>query len=257
MRMTDALIDCFLVGRRTFVRRPIFCHNALEMQHYWNNLKMDVEAKRLLLLGEKHGADINPDIIGMFVSKLGFNTLAIEIEPKWQKTIDTLRKYEASQVFRLIATEPWIFKSGVISLKHLILFKNFLRLNNNKIITIGVQNKNWNLGDKLTTRYLTKLIKKGDKTLVIMGNLHTRKSTFKTQSEKFIPLGYHLRDSSIAVRIRYGQGTIFNFRKMMVQDMEASKLIKKSDRGLIKSASKYFDYDYIITKKVKPLIRKI
>lgn len=101
---------------------------------YWQDLKEGFENKKLLLLGEKHGASVNTEIISSFVSRLGINTIAIEIDPKWQNVINKLRTHKAESVLRLIATERWMLDSRVISLKHFNLFKKFL--NNKKIVSL-------------------------------------------------------------------------------------------------------------------------
>lgn len=116
-----------------------------------------------------------------------------------------------------------------------------------------MQHKNWNLGDKLTAKYVKDSLKRDSRTLVVMGNLYVRKYAFTLERKKFIPAGSYLRNNGIAVHIRYPIGLIFNFKEIIVNDNEAKKLLKETDKSLIKSHSRYFDYDYIVSKKVRPL----
>jgi hypothetical protein len=220
---------------------------------YWGKIKADFDEKRLLLLGEKHGSNLNPEIIKIFVEKLGVEIIMLELETKWQKTLNLLPKRSNQEILDLFKVEGWILESGLISFAHFDLFREYIK-EGKKIVAFKIEGSDWNKAEKLTTDFIEKFSKnKQKKIMVVTGNLHARKRPFKLASKEYRPLGWYLASRSISVRIRYSSGLIYNFGKKSVNDKNGSKLLPESEEGLISPRSVYFDYDYILSQTSKPL----
>lgn len=198
-----------------------------------------------MLLGETHGALVNPKIIEMFVKKLEINIVIIELEKKWNVFFPLLIKNE-NQFLQFIQKEKWICESGVIGKEHIILFQKLMQ-HGIKILPIKIENKNWNVAEQKTVKYITSILKKypNKNVLGVIGKLHARKKPFSLKENgkkrKYIPLGSILHNASIHVRIRYQKGTIYNFGSMTIKDDGV-----KNREGLFVSRSPFFDYDFCI-----------
>ena len=87
------------------------------------------------------------------------------------------------------------------------------------------------------------------KVLLVVGNLHARKKSFKIDGKIHTPIGSLLAQTSLSVKIRYGSGSLYNFRSLKVHDKYVIKRQNQNSKlGLQKSRSKYFDYDYLISE---------
>ena len=220
-------------------------------------LKESLTHKRLILLGEIHGAEVNTKIIARLVSELKIRIIMLELEKKWSSSLSTLKKKKYISLIDLFKKEQWIFESGLLGKKHLILFRRFL-LNGKEIIPVKTENKIWNNAEKLTANNVDKILKNTAGTaILIMGNLHTRKKTFfmkeKGKKKKYIPLGSYLNSRAVSVCIRYGKGEAFNFRPIILKDKEAYN--SGTALGILrKSRSKFYDFDYLV-KSTKPISR--
>jgi len=220
---------------------------------YWGKIKDNFDNKYLLLLGEKHGSDLNPEVIKVFVERLGVEILMLELETKWQRVLDLLPSHSNQEIYDLFGKESWLLESGLFSFAHFDLFRKYLS-EGKKIIAFKIENSNWNRAEKLTADFVEKFLeRKRKKTMVVMGNLHARKNSFKLAGKEYKPLGWHLKNCSISVRIRYSSGLIYNFGEKSVKEkIYPSHLPKKGDK-LVSSNSRYFDFDYILSKESKPL----
>lgn len=218
------------------------------MTNYWEQLTRQVQKRNIILLGEMHGADINTKIIDTFVRQLKTHTIMIEVESKWQKIFPLLVN-NPKEFIKQLSKEHWITKSGLMGKEHIHLFRKYLK-KNKKIVPIKIENRNWNKAEKQTAEAILNYIKKNPKEktiLIIVGNLHARKKPFflneKNRKRKFIPLGFLLKKNATTVKIRYGQGEIYNFKNISIKDRGALKYKKIV---LQPSFSKYFDWDYIV-----------
>lgn len=221
---------------------------------YWKKLEEELKTKRLILLGETHGTDANIKAAFQFVSKLSPDILALELEPKWNKIIKKIEKDSPAEILNLFDKESWILQAGVMNLEHIKFIKEFLKNKKRTVTFFAVQNPNWNRTEKASAVILKKAARKGC-VLAIMGSLHARKLPFIHKKTKMIPIGSRLQKEAVSVRIRYVKGKAFNFGEVILQDKKAASLFSKTDQGLIKSTSKYFDYDYIIKDLAMPLWR--
>lgn len=225
---------------------------------YWGLLENQLRrAKRLLLLGEMHGAEANPKVIDAFVRRLKIQVVMIELETKWREIFPLLAHGRAKEFAKRLRREEWLCRSGVIGQRHVRLFRQYLR-EGKRIIPVKIEHPDWNVAERKTAKTIRQLLKKypREKVLVVMGNLHTRKKPFtlyeKKHRKRLVPLGALLNRDIISVRIRYGRGRIYNFRFLSLRDPYALRHCRNKGGGLTRSRSRYFDYDYIISK-TKPL----
>jgi len=228
---------------------------------FWDKIKSQIKSKRhIIFLGETHGAKINPVIIDEFVNKLKIDVILVELEPKWKKSFLYLEKGQKEKFIKSFKGEDWIFQSGIIGDQHIKLFSKYLK-EGKKIIPIKIENKNWNVSESKTSKNIKDIFKSNpDKNiLLIMGKLHARKKTFKFnfngETKRLIPVGFNIAKDSINIQIRFGNGEIYNFGKIKVNDKFALKYSQKNNKGLIKSNSQYFDYDFVVsnTKAINPI----
>src|SRR5471032_1759300 len=92
----------------------------------WKNLQNILNTKkRLIILGEVHGAGINTSVINDFVEHMKIKVIMIELEVKWQK-IFRLLKHKPSQFINAINKENWIRESGLIGKEHILLYKKYM-----------------------------------------------------------------------------------------------------------------------------------
>jgi len=88
--------------------------------------------------------------------------------------------------------------------------------------------------------------------LVVLGRLHARKGEFRINNEKFIPIASHFKQKAISINMRYGIGTIYNFKEKRINDPYAKKITSKKESFFLrKSKSIYFDYDLFLRKSKK------
>lgn len=228
------------------------------MKHSSKNKNIESINKKLvkkpfILLGEIHGASINSNVIYWIIKKFNILDLFIELEGRLKKRIINSNK-NPNELYSKFKKDSWIFESGVIDEKKIKLFRK-LNKNGIRINLSRIEIKDWNTSEKATASKILKQ-KKINRGLIIFGALHSRKRIFYSKSEKnrkFIPLGFLLRNYSISIRIRYADGEIYNFGTKKISDRKAQKIVKSEKKRpvIIKSQSKYFDYDLIVSKTNK------
>ncbi|PIR87985.1 MAG: hypothetical protein COU10_01605 [Candidatus Harrisonbacteria bacterium CG10_big_fil_rev_8_21_14_0_10_45_28] len=217
---------------------------------YWEELKrLIARDNSLIMLGEKHGAEVNPRIIDKFVKELKIDDIFIELNSRYEKTVDLLKYGQFEKFSKELGLSQWILPSGLLGMSHLKIFQKFLRADI-KIHPVKVESENWNTAEIKTSKKIEIILKK-DKTrlgLLVMGNLHARKKSFRLEKKLYKPVGFLLAENIISVQIRYAAGAIYNFRKIGLKDAGAARMVAQGEIGLIPSKSIYFDYDYIVTK---------
>lgn len=222
--------------------------------------KKHLAGKKLIILGEMHGAEANPKVIDAFVKAFDIRNILIEVENRYKKLFMLLKRREFKKFFRLLGKDSWIFEAGVIGASHIELFQKYLH-KELRIIPIKVESKDWNTAEAKTARNIEKVlsgIKDNNPVLLVVGHLHARKIPFRLDGKLYKPIGSLLNKKSLSVQIRYGEGEIFNFRKMKIQDNYAKKYVARGIKGLMPSNNRFFDYFYIIpsTKPLKLAIDK-
>lgn len=225
------------------------------MTDNWKTLLTEMESsnKRLLILGETHGAKINPEILDVFVNKLGIQTVMLELETKWQSTFELLKNKPAEFV-REISKEEWLVQSGLIGREHLPILGKFLE-NGKKIVPIKIDDRDWDTADRKTADFIRKYIQENprEKILLVIGNLHARTKPFiltdNNQGTKNTPLGYHLANIAISTLIRYPKGEIYNFDQIKIED---EKWLDLKTGSLIRSTDQCFAWEYM-ARKTEPL----
>ncbi len=233
-----------------------FVYDNIMVQNIWLQLKKDLDLpNKILVLGEKHGAGANVPIINEFIKRLNIKLVMVEIESHHRQLLYSAVKGNKIQLEKL--KKNWIAQSGVIGKEHLRLFAELIK-QNKTIEPIKNDHKTWNTAEQKTAETIKKVLKKHKNlpTMIIMGSLHARKKSFKmtfeSKTKPYTPLGKILSDQVITVRIRYGKGHIYNFGLRKVTDQ---RILQNTQKGLAKSPSIFFDYDYIIpkTKSIKLL----
>lgn len=233
----------------------------MSLNKYWGKIKNQLQnKKRIIFLGEIHGAKINSAIIDEFVNKLEINVIMVELESKWEKSFLYLKKGQKEKFIKSFKKEDWIFQSGLIGDEHIKLFSKYLK-EGEKIIPIKIENKNWNISESRTSKNIKSILEANPNKnlLLIMGKLHARKKpflfNFNNKIKRLIPTGFNIGKYSINIQIRYGNGEIYNFGKVKIYDKFALRYFEKNSGGLIKSHSQYFDYDFIVpnTQAINPI----
>lgn len=207
------------------------------------------------MIGEIHGAAVNTEIVELLSEKFGVKTILTELEKKWNRYLDR----PGLELFKKnILKEKWLIESGLVSENHIFAYNKII-LNGGKIIATRIENRNWNDSEKLTAQYVLNLLDYKYNNLPLIttyGNLHARNKSFmmilKKRKSEFVPLGYYLKDKAIFFRIRYAEGNAYNFGPKKLRDDKALELIKGNNTLIIKSRSRFFDYDILVknTKSV-------
>lgn len=214
--------------------------------------------QKLIILGEMHGAEVNPKVVDTFVKALGVKHILIEIEGKYEKPFLLLKKREVKKFLLSLQKDSWIFKAGLLGTSHIKLFQKYLR-NGMRVIPVKVESKNWNIAETKTARNIEKVLSSlndSSPALLVFGHLHARKAPFYLEGNSYKPLGFLLRKKAISVQVRYAVGEIFNFKNIKIEDDIAKKLIANNIKGLTASTSRFFDYFYIVpSTKMLKLVR--
>lgn len=233
----------------------------LESRQVWHNIRNRLLKTRLLILGEMHGASVNPRIARELIRRLDIRTVLIEVNAKYAKlfsrlTVRTLQK--TAEVIR--KTDPWLFEAGVLSMAHLRLYAT-LNEQNVRVIPVKIESRDWNRAENLTTEEIRRNIAPiPGPALAIVGRLHARKRLFVQDAngkpQKYIPLGWRLRGQSVTMQIRYGKGEIYNFRCISVGEKSVLLALDRKMQLLQVSRSIYFDFEYLV-RDTKPLAHGI
>ena len=214
----------------------------------WMTINERLQKAGLLILGEMHGASVNPRIISEFVRRLNISSVFIEVDKKYAKLLKkiTIKNVSATAV-AIKKSDAWLFEAGVLSIAHLRLYAQFNE-RGIRVVPIKVEDKNWNRAEKKTAIEIKKnLTTKSQNTLLIVGNLHARKKIFG----EYRPLGWLLHDA-VHVLVRYGKGAIYNFGLIKVSDTSALRMLKKDAQALRVSRGSFFDFEYLVAE-TKPL----
>lgn len=215
----------------------------------WVKLQKELEERKIIFLGEMHGAGINAHIIELFVNELDIDVILIELEQKWNKYLEELIRKKEGIFYKKLLKEKWLINSGLISKKHVELFKKLLKTGK-RIYAVKVYGKTWNSTDKLTAKNILRIARKNKdkKMLIVVGNLHIRKKEFRLEGKKILykPVGLHLKNKAIAICIRYGEGVIKNFKPIKLNDKIVIKKLRNKKQMLAPAKSKYFDYYFFV-----------
>lgn len=229
----------------------------------WKQLKQRLIKKNIVMIGEIHGAAINPKIIAEFVRRLDIKIILIEVNTKYTLLFQCLNKKNINKSTQFIKKKDnWLFEAGVISQPHLLLYTKLIT-KGIKIIPVKVENRQWNNAERKTAIKIKKIMKKigsGNRALLVFGNFHARKHQFilnnVTSKIKATPLGWLLRKYCTTIKIRYGKGEIYNFGRIVLHDQTALQKLKNYNMMLYPVQTKFFDFEYIVIK-TKPLLPKI
>jgi len=209
--------------------------------------KKNISEKKLIILGEIHGAEVNPKIIKAFVRTFHIRNILIEVESRHKKAFTYLKRGEYSKFFKLLRKDSWLFEAGLMGASHMKLFQKYLR-SGMRIIPVKVEHKNWNTAEIKTAFNIKKTLENinDNPALLIVGHLHARRVNFRLNKALYKPLGSLLEEDAVSVQIRYSKGKIFNFKEIEIKDNVAQRFILSGIEGLVPSSSRFFDYFYIV-----------
>ena len=188
------------------------------------NIKLNPEIKKnivnaiketnMFVAGELHGAKNNVAVYEYLMNTFPLSGLALE----WPKEYgNKLEKYLSNTIDNEELFEN-VSKDGRFSLEILKLLRKLKTKNRVRdIIFFDLESDyvDWDTRDKLMANEIIKKCKNGENYLVIAGNLHTQKESFKDayEGDIKIPMGKHLVNhfgNYPLVNIRYNSGKIYN-----------------------------------------------
>lgn len=194
------------------------------------NLKEQIQKTRICVVGEIHGIKENVDFYKYLIKTFDFKSIALECPETY---VNIMEDYLKGNESRNILTSS--IPDGRISLEMLKMLKELLQENIlQKIVYIDTYTpKNgkmdWNLRDKLMAETLIEYSKLKIPTLIIAGNMHTRKNSFidTFSGKERIPMGVHLKNhfkDFPLIYIYYKKGTFYNFgvQELPKKDFENS-----------------------------------
>ena len=230
----------------------------MSINDVYKQLRKNLEQNKVVLLGEMHGAQVNPIVIGEIVKHLKIRLILIEVNSKYVLLFSQLRQgTEKTVAEKIKEKDAWLFDAGVLSLAHLRLYARLRKLGVH-ILPVKIEDQDWSLAEVKTSDHIKRILANKNKTptLAVFGNLHMRKLPFALRDDgdkkRVVPMGWHLRNNSQSIHIRYAKGVIKNFGLMEIEDKGAYKILGNFNKMLTKSHSPYFDFDYVI-RNTKPL----
>lgn len=208
--------------------------------------------KEVYILGELHGASINPTVILKLLKMLDIKAVAFEWPASWQ-----LQLNQPEINYKKLLAAFNTLKDGRALPEHIVLIKR-LRKRKVKIFAMdtyfSTDSFNWNARDKTMAHRVIAIRKSTGNAplLIVVGRLHARKYSFYLNKKMYIPLVSHLQQEKVSFCIRYGSGKILNLGEKLVIDPVAKKITGKVEDIIIyKSRSKYFDFDVFVPSTTK------
>jgi len=174
-------------------------------------LKEQIDKSGVLILGEMHGVQENPQIIYTLAQKFGIKNFALE----WDKELKTMvDEYltTGNLDYDKIAKSP----DGRITAGHFVMLKKLHDEGKlGRLICFDEEFRNWkDWGERdetMAKNILSHL--NGEPTIVIAGNLHTQTAPVAVEGRRQQPMGEHLKKvlpGAPIVSIDYLSGQYYN-----------------------------------------------
>ncbi len=205
-------------------------------------MNKNIEGGPIFILGEMHGADVNPQIIKEFVLNINPKAVFFEWPIAWQDALE-------NNDFQSIQNYASQTQDGRFLEKHFELLV-FLKEQGIKVFGFDSFGKSFVDREQKMAKNIKIILKNNnlrkEKIIVVTGNLHARKKVFKLEGELVSPLALRLGKGITSIFIRYGSGKIYNFKTMKVSDKYVKSKIVKHGKNLITSKSLFYDYEYLV-----------
>lgn len=216
----------------------------------WQQLRLQMQSKKIILLGEAHGAAQNPSIVRLFVKRLHITQVFFEWPQSWQRIIDAPIVW-IKKNYKYLAS----LQDGRFLKQHFALLA-FLKKEKVQMYCIDNEEKDWNTRDKIMADYILFHSHRDFNalSLAVFGNLHARQSQFVLNKRILIPVGVHLKNHATSVQICYGNGSINNFSIRKISSKHRFHIQKNGLKIAIRN--RYFDYIYCIKRTSPGIIIK-
>jgi len=183
-----------------------------------DSLVYQVVHKKLLAIGEIHGAYENTLIYKQLIEKLQIQELALEWPAQLAKIFN---KFFQTSAMDLSALGRHI-GDGRINTDYLLLFRKLFKQGKvRKFIYFDDASDyaglpSWNIRDKSYAKQFLRQYNPDVRTLIVAGNLHTGVEPFTAAFEKgdLLPMLYHVQRKTgmfAVCTIKYYQGSFYNF----------------------------------------------
>ncbi len=229
--MSETFCDLLLQKSNRYTLLLLYTNRVFFSMNMVNSIKEIACQYKYIIIGELHGIQENVLFLKEILNEYILNTKDhVTFAFEWPLTKEenkVLGSFVLGRIdshndqFNNAFSKLYDQQSGVFSDQHLSFIKevrdiNLKRSNNFiNIIAFDPDLTDWNARDKQMAMSILEASKKIDTVIVVTGDLHARKHSFRLNTEVnmfFYPLASHLPSKeTFSIKLKYKKGKFFNF----------------------------------------------